>query len=103
MDRGGIPVYPGATVKGEATTPSGDETHFNMLLSSPDSVDKVASFYKEKLKLGSSIRAGVTQLIGTTPQGANVIISVAPESGSTKVTIRAILYSSKPKGKGKGG
>jgi hypothetical protein len=99
MDRAGVPVYPGATVKGQATSPSSpDETHFNALYSSPDSVAKIVKFYHDSLKFDPEQRQGVTQLVGPTSKGANVMVFVEPDGAATKITVRGIIYKNpKPK------
>lgn len=95
MEQAGVPLYPGATIKGQASTPGAtpaDGKHFNALLSTPDAVGKVVTFYKDNLKFGSSEKNGVTQFVGRTSQGADVIIFVEADGTATKVTVRGILY-----------
>jgi hypothetical protein len=55
-------------------------------------VDKVVAFYKEKLKFEASKKEPMWQLVGRTPQGADVLMFVSPDGSQTKIAIRGVLY-----------
>jgi hypothetical protein len=89
----GVPAYPGSVVKGEASSPRSGENHITVMLSTPDPLDKVVAFYKEKLKVEASERKGVTVLVGRTKEDANYIVEVSRSGSETKVTVRGIIYA----------
>lgn len=45
-----LPIYPGATATGEVKAKADEEQNSFMIMSSADSVDKIAKFYREQLK-----------------------------------------------------
>jgi hypothetical protein len=96
LDLAGVPTYPGATQAGSAVSPeSAGATHFSVLLNTSDSVDKVVAYYKEKLGFQSSSKSEMTQLVGRTKQGADVLIFITPDQGQTQISVKGILYSKK--------
>lgn len=98
LDRLGVPTYPGSVQAGSAESPeSAGSTHYNVLLTTSDSVAKVLAFYKDQLKFASSTKDGVSQLVGRTKQGADVLIFIQPEEDGTHITVKGILYSKPPK------
>jgi hypothetical protein len=96
LDKAGVPLYPGAEVKGTASTgDAAKELHFSALLSTTDSTDTVMQFYKDKLKFEGGTKGAKAQLVGRTAQGADVIIFMEPDGGQTRITVKGILYPKK--------
>src|SRR5258708_4999812 len=69
LDQAGVPKYPGSTQVGAAVTPETQgETRFTVLLSTPDSVDKAAYYYRDRLKFEGMAKGDQYQLIGKTKE-----------------------------------
>lgn len=85
-----IPIYPGATVpEGQSkVTSSSAETRYEIDMVTPDSVDKVARFYKDKLHLDRQGSSGTADMMGVTPKGELARIKIESKGGKT--TIQAV-------------
>lgn len=94
----GVPLYPGAERK--ALVSSVDQSknqHLSEQYTTDDPVEKVAAFYRDDLGFKPSTKGSVTQLVGRTKAGSDVLIFVEPDGGTTKITIKGIRYPSPPK------
>lgn len=96
-DRLGLPEYPGADEKGNASAKdaNGDERN-NAQYETTDPPAKVAEFYQKSLGFKPNTKGNVTQLVGRTPVGADVLIFIEPDGGSTKIRVKGIRYAAKP-------
>jgi hypothetical protein len=101
----GVPVYPGSTtvVTGnyQGTGGSGNESMQQHVLSTPDSFDKVAAFYKSHLK---NVKQSMNQSMGNQSMAMYVVTGVdgkdinvhIMEDTAKKVTTIQVLKLSKP-------
>lgn len=95
MEAAGIPEYPGGKQTGLVSggqSDSGGGKHFNALYSLPDSPEKVAAFYKDKLKFDVAQKGQVYQLVGKTATGSDVLMFIQPDGKGSKLSIKGILY-----------
>ena len=93
LDHAEVPRYPGSTVIGTASTPGeAGQVRFSVLATTTDSADKVVKFYKDKLTVVSGNRDGVTKFVWRTKQGADIILDIASDGKSTKMSYKGIIY-----------
>jgi len=87
-----IPLYPGADMpEGKSSVINlSSESKYELNMVTTDSVEKVASFYKDKLHLDFKSVAGGTNLMGMSPKGLLVIIDVTTEAGKTHIKARSV-------------
>jgi len=92
-----IPIYPGSEVpEGQSkVTPADLETRYELNMVTSDSVDKVAEFYKAKLKLDKRGTSTSADMMGVTPKGELAQIKIETQSGKTH--IQAISVDEKKK------
>lgn len=84
--RADLPLYPGATAPSGMSNvrTSGKTTRYEIILSSPDTAEKVYLFYKGKLKKAEHIGAN---LMGLTPKGYYASIKAVRGEDKTDITI----------------
>lgn len=92
-DKAGIKIYPGSeAATGVVYKRSDGGAKDEITFSTPDSVEKVASFFKAE-GLDTSVP---TAPIGQTSKGAQIMVSVKTVNGKSEVTIKSLRYE--PKG-----
>jgi hypothetical protein len=81
----GLPFYPGATVDAQHVTKSlnGDETSAIMPLQTTDAPDKVAAFYRERMKA----LAGGKQLMDMSPGDGSTMLMLSDEAGRSAIQV----------------
>ncbi len=91
-----VPLYPGAEApENMSAMPdhrSDGSTHYSLVLATPDSLEKVTTWYVGKLALSSKPMGGGQTIIGKTPKGNDLIVTIAPEAGRTMIRIKSIAY-----------
>ena len=82
-----IPLYPGATVpEGQSkVTPSGAETRYEINMFTNDPVDKVAQFYKSKMKIDRLGNSTSADMMGMTSKGELAKIKIEVKDGKTHI------------------
>ena len=90
-----LPIYPGASfpdgVSKPPTKDSNGKLHVYLVMTTPDSADKVISFYKAKeQKMEVVPDSKVTQVMGETPKGNMAILKVSSDKKGTTIDISSI-------------
>lgn len=85
-----VPLYPGAGEVAAASGKQGERERFEIRMTTPDPIEKVEAFYVEQLKLEASGEAANRQLMGRSPKGRFVIITLKREGEKTKIEARVV-------------
>ena len=95
VERQGVPLYPGASVgDGGTVTPGEPETRYELTSTTSDSLEKVVAFYMKQLpKLNPSVDKGAADLVGPTPKGTLVHITLGTKDHKTTIKTSAIVMS----------
>ncbi len=86
----GVDLYPGATQSGDSTEAQfGNMTTASIKLTTSDSVQKVADFYKSRYSnaMVTTTENGKFSLVGDDKAGGTLTISAEDEGGATKIEI----------------
>ena len=92
----GIPLYPGSQApSGESTiTPGASETRYELVMVTPDSIGKVADFYKRKIAgLDGKVTGETADFMGMTAVKIPVHITMGVKAGKTVVRAAAVVAS----------
>jgi hypothetical protein len=91
-----IPMYPGSTAPdGLSSAPQKRDdgsTHYSLILATNDPVKVVAAWYAKQTGIEAKADARGVSLVGSTKNGANLILGVKAEAGRTLIDIKAIVY-----------
>ncbi len=88
-----VPMYPGSKAPdGLSRMPrkDADGTHYELVLTTNDPVEKAAKFYLSYMKQPPGPGGKAPTVVGTTPHGNMAIIQVSSEGDHTVVRIKSI-------------
>ena len=91
-----VPIYPGAKAPDGmsrlARKNQDGSTTYDLVLTTPDPPQKVASFYAHGLNLPTTRSKSGLRLMGKTPKKNDAIVTIESEAGQTVVRISSMAY-----------